>query len=189
MTHTATLRKKKPEQKASNFGSKKNIKDFNFRVPVTEDAQLIYALAQPFKPYIGNNPLYNNLLVTAHFRQSSVVVEDKKTKEIVGFISGYIVPDRDEKTLFFWEIGVKEGFHGNNLYLRMAHHLINRITPQFIEATVNPSNRSSVRRLSIISKDIRSEISSSVLFEKKCFGTTNHEEELLYRIGPIRAHN
>ncbi|RAP39003.1 hypothetical protein DID80_01330 [Candidatus Marinamargulisbacteria bacterium SCGC AAA071-K20] len=159
--------------------------EFNFRAPVKEDAKFIYELAQPFKPYIGTSPLYTYLLVSTHFSQSSVVVEDKETKQIIGFISGYIVPNRDEKTLFLWEIGVREGFHGNGLYVRMVHHLLNRLNPIWVDATASPSNDSSVKRLVVISKDINSPLSTSVLFEKKSFGKTAHEDEVLYRIGPI----
>ena len=165
--------------------NKKALTDFNMRVPSIEDASSIYELAQPFKPLIGTNPVYTYLLITSHFKETSVVVEDKETNEIIGFISGYIVPNREEKTLFLWEIGVREGFHGNNLYIRMVQHLIKRINPIWLEATANPSNVSSIKRLGGISKEIRAEISSSILFEKKNFGKVDHEEEILYRIGPI----
>jgi L-2,4-diaminobutyric acid acetyltransferase len=161
--------------------------NFNFRTPVAEDAQSIFDLAQPYKPYIGTNPRYTYLLIATHFQKTSVVVEDVQSKQIVGFISGYLVPDTAEKTLFLWEIGVREGFHGNGLYLRMIHHLITKINPVWVEATTNPSNRSSVERLGILSKDMNAKLSASVLFKEALFGASNHEDELLYRIGPIHA--
>ena len=160
-------------------------KAFRMRPPETKDAHSIYELAQPFKPFIGTNPLYTYLLVTTHFNDTSVVVEDAESHEIAGFISGYIIPGKKEKTLFFWEIGVKEGYHGNALYLRMAHYLLDRIKPLWLEATASPSNNSSVKRLISISKKIRTPIASSVLFDKSHFGPTNHEAEILYSIGPI----
>ena len=151
--------------------------------PEKRDAAEIYAMLQPYKPYVGTSPLYTYLLVCEHFSETSIVVKTKEG-EIVGFISAYW-PPKKSNTIFLWEIAVKEGYHGNNLYIRMVNEIYQRNTPLYIEATVNPSNISSIKRLVQLSKTFKCTYTTQTLFPSDYFGSQGHEDEVLYRIGVI----
>jgi len=157
--------------------------DFLMRQPRKKDAAEIHAMLQPYKPYVGTSPLYTYLLICEHFRKTSIVVENND-QEIVGFISAYNPPETPG-TLFLWEIAVKEGYHGNNLYIRMVKSLYKRLKPQYIEATVNPSNTSSIKRLKKLAHMFKCEYTTQPLFPSKYFGEHSHEDEILYSIGLI----
>lgn len=161
------------------------MKEFIFRQPIIDDAKNIHELAQPFKPLIGTNPIYTYLLITTHFSETSIVAIDPDSQQLAGFVSGYITPNHSDKTLFLWEIGVKHGFHGHNLYIRMVNTLIAKIQPTFVEATVGPSNASSSNRLHDISNAFNAPLNTSTQFHEHHFGALNHEKEILYSIGPI----
>lgn len=161
--------------------------NFRMRSPAPEDAVAIYELLQPYKPYVGTSPLYTYLLICEHFSETSLVVEDE-ARQIIAFTSAFI-PPRQPNTLFLWEIAVKEGFHGNNLYIRMVREICSKVSPAYVEATVNPSNDSSIRRLQKLSDIFGSECRQSTLFPSEYFGAVEHEDEDLYRIGPIEYNN
>ena len=161
--------------------------EFIFRKPEKKDAAEIYALLQPYKPYVGTSPLYTYLLICEHFDDTSIVVATD-TGEIIGFTSAYF-PPKKQNALFLWEIAVKEGYHGNNLYVRMVNAICKRNYPMYIEATVNPSNESSIKRLRQLSEMFGADWVSYTLFPSDHFGAVNHEDEVLYRIGPIEKNN
>ncbi|HMQ10331.1 MAG TPA: diaminobutyrate acetyltransferase [Oligoflexia bacterium] len=162
------------------------MKNFIFRKPKKSDAQEIHAMLQPYKPYVGTSPVYTYLLICEHFDDTSIVVTSE-SDEIVGFISAY-QPPKKQNTLFLWEVAVKKGYHGNNLNKKMIEKLFNRINPNYIEATVNPSNQTFIKRLKQLSKNFACELSQKVLFASDHFGTQNHEDEVLFRMGPIQKN-
>lgn len=159
------------------------MKNFSMQKPEKKDAAEIHAMLQPYKPYVGTNPRYTYLLICEHFNDTSLVAKTL-AGEIVGFIAAYLPPNQ-RNTLFLWEIAVKEGYHGNNLYIRMVKHICKRIRPTYLEATVNPSNASSIKRLKQLSSIFTCNCTNYTLFPSEYFGNQEHEDEVLYRIGPI----
>lgn len=159
--------------------------DFILRSPERKDAAAIFEMMQPYRPYVGTSPVYTYLLICEHHAATSVVAQDARG-QIVGFISAYRVPKRPD-TLFIWEIAVREGYHGHQLCLRMMQTLCQRVNPAYIEATVNPSNASSIRRFQQLADLYGCSYASQTLFPAGDFGTQAHEDEVLYRIGPIMA--
>lgn len=80
------------------------------RKPTSEDGAQIWELVRACKP-LDENSVYCNLLQCDHFRDTCVVAE--LDGEIVGWISGYIVPN--ENTLFVWQVAVGEKARGRGL--------------------------------------------------------------------------
>ncbi len=156
----------------------------HMRPPRKEDAAEIKSMLKPYIPYVGTNPVYTYLLICEHFSQTSTVVANE-ADEIVAFTSGFQPPEKPG-TLFIWEVAVKKGYHGNNLYIRMIRELCHRITPNYLEATVNPSNKSSQKRLKQIAEMFDCEITSDTVFPSDYFCDDKHEDEVLYRLGPIK---
>ena len=60
-------------------------------------------------------------------------------------------------------------------------------TVQFVEATVTPSNKASLKFLQNFASDLDANFTKSSLFSTKILGN-NHESEDLVRIGPIQKN-
>lgn len=91
------------------------------RKPVSEDGANIWNLVRACKP-LDENSVYCNLLQCDHFADTCVVAE--LDGEVVGWISGYIVPN--ENALFVWQVAVGEAARGMGLGGKMLDELINR---------------------------------------------------------------
>ncbi|QDY71645.1 diaminobutyrate acetyltransferase [Qingshengfaniella alkalisoli] len=98
------------------------VSEITYRKPVTEDGAAIWELIRACKP-LDENSMYCNLIQCDHFADTCVVAE--MDGEIVGWISGYIVPD-DAETLFIWQVAVSEAARGRGLGGRMLRELIAR---------------------------------------------------------------
>ena len=162
----------------------RKIDSVKFQKPELKDANLIYNLVKNSPP-LDINSLYSYLLVCAHFNKTSVVA--KVDKELVGYVSAYIIPHRED-TFFIWQVAVAPSMRGQGLASRMIHHLLLRDEVEaikYIETTVTPSNQASKKLFEKISQDINCPIQRSKYFTSNLFGESNHEEELLLRLGPI----
>ena len=155
-----------------------------FRLPEKKDARSVMKLIEDSPP-LDVNSLYCYLLVCTHFAQTSAVVE--KSKEICGFISAYIRPDRND-TLFVWQVVVKKDSRGKGIARGMLASVLQRSYPaplRYLETTVNPSNTLSNALFSNLAKSVNAQLIKSPLFSESDFGTGEHEEEILYHIGPF----
>ena len=132
------------------------------------------------------NSLYHYLLFSHHFAECSVVAETDSG--IVGFATGYIPPGQPD-TLFIWQAAVDSESRGNGIGKRMILDVYKRnrgcgIT--FIEATITPSNKSSIGLFTSVARQLHADWEySDVMFPKTAFGSEKHEAEILFRIGPI----
>lgn len=155
---------------------------FTFREPTAKDGAAIFAMMQPYKPKIGTNPLYTYLVQCEYFAGTCVAVE--KDGELIAFTSAFIPPQKPD-TLYIWEIAVKEGFHGHGLMDQMLRHLLAKTGSRFLEATVNPSNTSSSARFRNLAQAMACPCDIKTLFPESYFAPLEHEDEVLYRIGPF----
>ncbi len=154
------------------------------RKPKIEDGNLIYHLVQKCQP-LDINSLYSYLIICAHFDQTSVLAEINN--EIVGYISAYINPKQNE-TLFVWQVAVSPNMRGKGLATKMINDILKRedIQPiNFIETTVTPSNQASKSLFKKIASQLDTNLEKFPFFTSDLFGESNHEEELLFRIGPL----
>ncbi|WP_353736691.1 GNAT family N-acetyltransferase [Arcobacter sp.] len=69
------------------------------------------------------NSQYLYLLQTTHFQNTcSVTIYNEK---IVGFFSGYIIPN-DKDTLFIWQVAVSNEIRGQNLAMKIILDIFNK---------------------------------------------------------------
>jgi L-2,4-diaminobutyric acid acetyltransferase len=111
------------------------------RKPVSEDGAAIWNLIRACKP-LDENSVYCNLLQCDHFRDTCVVAE--KDGEVVGWISGYIVPGED--TLFVWQVAVGEKARGLGLAGKMLDEIMEReecINVDQMKTTITKDNDAS----------------------------------------------
>lgn len=154
--------------------------DIKLRVPNKDDAKKIYNLVKDTN-VLDVNSEYLYLLQTTHFKEYCCVAT--LDDSIVGFTSGYIIPDRND-TLFIWQVAVDEIARGNGLAGKMLVDILQRdhlknITT--IHTTISPSNNSSKRLFEKLSKQYGVSFKSETMFKIEDFNNA-HEDEVLYKI-------
>lgn len=139
-------------------------------------------------PPLDPNSIYCNLLQCSHFKGTSIAA--KLNGKLVGFVSGYIVPERPE-TLFIWQVVVAEAARGKGLAGHMLLSLLKRPTCQnvsYVETTITPSNGASEALFRRFAKKQGTDMQILDGFDKDTHFNGLHESERLWRIGPLDKH-
>lgn len=118
--------------------------------------------------------------------------------QIVGFVSAYLppahlspdtlAPSGSSYRLFVWQVAVHPDFRGGGLATQMLLSLIQRDacrSVNYLETTIGPSNQSSQRLFEGLAQRLNVPCEQSSLFAADLFEDQEHEEEVLFRIGPI----
>ena len=160
------------------------LQTLSLRPPVAEDGESVHQLVEACPP-LDPNSIYCNLLQCSHFASTSVAAE--QAGELVGFISGYFIPDRND-TLFIWQVAVSEKARGQGLAGQMLQHIIQR--PQcdrvaYIETTITESNKPSWRLFESLANKLSARFESSIIFDRDTHFAGKHDSEFLIRIGPL----
>lgn len=156
------------------------------RRPISEDGANVHRLIGNCPP-LDTNSLYCNLLQASHFSATSVAAE--LNGELVGFISGYIIPERAD-TLFIWQVAVAEQGRGMGLAGRMLREILARpacAEVQFLETTITPDNDASWALFRSLARKLDAECADSVMFDRDRHFDGQHDSEMLLRIGPFTA--
>lgn len=179
---TAALR---PISRPSAAGSAAAADAVTLRTPRSTDGMAIHRLVQRCKP-LDENSLYCNLLQASHFRDTSVVAEGPDG-ELLGFISGYLLPERDD-TLFVWQVAVSADARGMGLGKKMLRKLVERNPEQeisFLHTTVTPDNDASWGMFKSFAKELDAPLETTVMFASDVHFRGEHDDEVLLQIGPI----
>lgn len=159
-----------------------------FRKPQKNDAKEIVNLIKEGGT-LDLNSEYLYLLQSTHFSETCSVATYED--EIIGFVSGYLVPNEEEK-LFIWQVAVSSKFRGQNLAMQIIMDIFNRNNLKkeikYILSTVSPSNKSSERVFEKIANNFNTKIENKTLFSLDDF-IDAHEIEVQYLIGPITTKN
>ena len=156
------------------------------RRPVSEDGARVHQLIGNCPP-LDTNSLYCNLLQASHFSATSVAAE--LDGELVGFISGYIIPERPE-TLFVWQVAVAENGRGMGLAGRMLREILARpacAQVTHLETTITPDNDASWALFRSLARKLDAGLAESVMFDRDRHFNGQHDSEMLLRIGPFAA--
>jgi L-2,4-diaminobutyric acid acetyltransferase len=174
------------EHSTRTSGQRGSAAVIDFGVPSAMDAPEVHALISRCKP-LDLNSTYAYLLLCHHFANTCVTA--RSGGELVGFISGYILPD-DSRTFFVWQVAVGPEARGARLGARMLQHLLARdeaSSTRYLETTVSPSNFASRRMFQRFADLIDAPINEQMLFDRDAFGKEDHEEEVLLKIGPFET--
>jgi len=159
------------------------------QIPTAEDGMSVYELVQNCPP-LDTNSAYCNLLQCSHFADTSVAAVlygDDGQGQLVGFISGYILPGKPD-TLFIWQVAVSDKARGQGLASKMIQHILQRpncAQISFIETTITESNGASWALFERAAQSLNTELNRSVMFEKQTHFKGEHDTEMLVRIGPF----
>lgn len=158
--------------------------EFHFRKPSKEDGAAVWELIK-HTGILDLNSSYSYLMWCEIFSETSIVVVDEG--ETVGFISGYIHPDKPN-TLFIWQVAVHESVRGKGLGTKMLFQLLKRKSCEnvhYMEATVSPSNTPSQHLFQGLAEKVGTSCVTGDYFSSADFPQAGHEDELLFKIGPI----
>ncbi|QIL90121.1 diaminobutyrate acetyltransferase [Microbulbifer sp. SH-1] len=156
------------------------------RRPVSEDGAAVHRLIGNCPP-LDTNSLYCNLLQASHFSATSVAAE--LDGRLVGFISGYLIPERPD-TLFIWQVAVAEQGRGMGLAGRMLREILDRpacTQVRHLETTITPDNDASWALFRSLARKLDANCCDSVLFDRERHFNGQHDSEMLLRIGPFAA--
>jgi L-2,4-diaminobutyric acid acetyltransferase len=133
---------------------------------------------------LEENAEYTYHMFSHYFCDASVVAE--VDGEVAGFIAGFLPPDHPD-ALFVWQIAVAPSARGMGLASAMIHGELQRLAPdvRYVEATVSPSNEPSQRTFRGVARDLGALCTEEILFPGDRFHGPSHEDEVLFRIGPI----
>lgn len=159
-------------------------KNISLRLPTLEDGMSVFRLIQNCPP-LDTNSSYCNLLQCGHFSSTSVaaIMDDG----LVGFISGYLVPERPD-TLFIWQVAVDERARGRGLASKMLSHILARACCQsvhYLETTITEDNQPSWALFNALSKHLDAKIQAAPWLDKQTHFDDQHDSESLIRIGPF----
>ena len=152
------------------------------RRPTTADAPGMLSLVRECPP-LEANPLYCYLLLTHHFAATCRVAVD--AVGVCALVTGY-QPPAEPGTLFVWQVAVAQRVRGQGLAGRLLRDV--RGDANVIETTIPPCNTASDALFRGLARDLGAELSLWPLFPRgifACAGDCRHQEEILYRIGPV----
>jgi L-2,4-diaminobutyric acid acetyltransferase len=154
--------------------------------PRVEDGAAIWRIARDSK-VLDLNSSYSYLLWCRDFAATSVVARDG-SGEPVGFVTGYIRPERPQ-TLVVWQVAVDHAQRGRGLAAALLDGLTARVTAELgvrrVETTITPDNTASDRLFTSYAERHGADVDREVLFDGGLFPDGGHEPEVLYRIGPV----
>lgn len=169
----------------SEATSASSIVGLQLRQPRRTDGAAIHHLVSECPP-LDLNSLYAYLLLCEHFNKTCVVAE-RVGGRIDGFISAYVLPDRPN-VMFIWQVAVHAKARGQRLGRAMLKALLQRQELEHIrhlETTVSPDNQASRRMFSGLAAELGAHVSEQPFFDRQLFGGSDHDDEMLLKIGPF----
>lgn len=159
------------------------------RPPTPDDGASVFRLIGLCPP-LDTNSMYCNLLQCTHFAGTSVAAVQTVSagEEVVGFISAYRMPERQD-TLFVWQVAVEKRARGTGLAGSMLKHILDR--PQcsgitYLETTITETNKASWGLFESLAKKLGTALEKSVMFDRDKHLAGEHDTEFLVRIGPFK---
>ncbi|GGW73322.1 L-2,4-diaminobutyric acid acetyltransferase [Streptomyces lucensis JCM 4490] len=154
--------------------------------PATTDGAALWRLARDSKT-LDLNSSYSYLLWCRDFAGTSAVARGADG-EPVGFVTGYVRPDRP-RTLLVWQVAVDSAHRGHGIAAALLDGLTARLTAERgitdVETTITPGNTASERLFTSFAARHGARVEREVLFSADLFPDGPHDPEVLYRIGPL----
>ncbi|GIL27650.1 diaminobutyrate acetyltransferase [Actinocatenispora comari] len=156
-----------------------------YRAPTVADGSRLWRLAAD-SGTLDVNSEYSYLLWCRDFAATSVVGCDGDS--VASFVTGYVRPDAPD-TLFVWQVAVDAAYRRRGLAVRALDALVDRVARTqpvaFLEATVTPDNVPSARLFAGFARARGASLTKQSLFTEEHFSGGPHNEEVLFRIGPL----
>lgn len=150
------------------------------RKPNATDGAAIWELVRACKP-LDENSMYANLIQADHFRDTCVVAE--LDGEVVGWISGHMIPNKN--AFFVWQVAVGEKARGLGLGKAMLLELISREETEGAETlktTITEDNDASWGLFRSFARAIGGTLTDAPHFEKEAHFDGAHDTEHMVTI-------
>ncbi|MGR3321832.1 MAG: diaminobutyrate acetyltransferase [Pseudooceanicola sp.] len=150
------------------------------RKPEATDGAGIWELVRACKP-LDENSMYCNIVQAEHFRDTCVVAE--MDGEIVGWISGHMIPSKDE--IFVWQVAVSPKARGLGLGKKMLVELIERDAcddATHLKTTITEDNDASWALFRGFARAIGGELSDEPHYESDTHFEGRHDTEHMVTI-------
>jgi len=155
-----------------------------FRPPRVEDGAEMWHVVNE-TGVLDPNSGYLYLLLARDFAHTCVVAEENG--RLLGFVTGYRRPAAED-TVFLWQVGLRPEAQGRGLGRRLVHAFLaspGARQAAFLETTVTPSNEASRALFRAVARDFDAECRVGPCFLAGQFPQAGHEDEELFRIGPL----
>ncbi|MGW5635946.1 diaminobutyrate acetyltransferase [Streptomyces sp. NPDC003832] len=160
--------------------------DLQIDRPEVTDGGALWRIAKDSE-VLDLNSSYSYLLWCRDFAGTSAVARDERG-EPVGFVTGYVRPDRPH-TLLVWQVAVDDAHRGRGIAARLLDGLVARVGGSHgvthVETTVSPGNTASERLFASFAERHGAALEREVLFDTGLFPDGPHDPEVLHRIGPL----
>lgn len=160
--------------------------DLQIDRPSVADGAALWRIARDSKA-LDLNSSYSYLLWCRDFAATSAVARDERG-EPVGFVTGYVRPDRPG-TLLVWQVAVDAAHRGRGLAAALLDGLAARVSAELglrtVETTITPGNTASERLFTSFAERHGARLEREVLFDARLFPDGPHDPEVLHRIGPL----
>ncbi|ANP54293.1 L-2,4-diaminobutyric acid acetyltransferase [Streptomyces griseochromogenes] len=154
--------------------------------PAVSDGPALWRIAKNSET-LDLNSSYSYLLWCRDFAATSAVARGADG-EPVGFVTGYVRPDRP-RVLLVWQVAVDAAHRGRGIAAALLDGLTARLTGERlitgIETTIAPGNTASERLFTSFAARHGADLDREVLFPADLFPDGQHDAEVLYRIGPL----
>lgn len=150
------------------------------RKPDATDGAAIWELVKSCKP-LDENSMYCNLVQADHFRDTCVVAE--LDGDIVGWISGHMIPDQN--AIFVWQVAVSDKARGMGLGKKMLLELIERDAcddATQLKTTITRDNAASWGLFRSFARAIGGELSDTPHFTRDTHFEGRHDTEHMVSI-------
>ncbi|MEW6181951.1 MAG: diaminobutyrate acetyltransferase [Bacillota bacterium] len=157
-----------------------------FRQPREEDGPGIWQLVRS-TGVLDLNSAYSYMMLCKYFSGTCVAAEHDN--EIIGFLSAFKPPGRPDE-IFVWQVGVAPSQHRKGMGSTMLQVLLKRkecAGVRFLVTTITPSNIPSQSLFRKLARNVGARCEVEECFPADLFPGSNHEAELMYRIGPITS--
>jgi L-2,4-diaminobutyric acid acetyltransferase len=160
--------------------------DLQIDRPGVADGAALWRIARDSRT-LDLNSSYSYLLWCRDFAGTSAVARDEHG-EPVGFVTGYVRPDRPG-TLLVWQVAVDAAHRGRGIAAALLDGLVARTAAErgidTVETTITPGNTASERLFAAFAERHGAALEREVLFGAGLFPDGPHDPEVLDRIGPL----
>ncbi len=158
---------------------------FVYRMPNVQDGGRVWELVRD-SGVLELNSAYSYLMLFDMFRETCCVADAEGN--ITGFISAIRKPS-DPETLFVWQVGVALEMRGQGVGKELIRQLLHRKENSgihYLEATIGSHNIPSSKLFQAVAEELKTKCVVTNYYASGLFpGEGQHDDELLYRIGPF----
>ncbi|MCB1405413.1 MAG: diaminobutyrate acetyltransferase [Rhodobacteraceae bacterium] len=150
------------------------------RRPTPADGAQIWGLVRACAP-LDENSMYCNLIQADHFRDTCVVAE--LDGEIVGWISGHMIPNSD--VFFVWQVAVSPRARGLGLGKTMLKHLLSRDAcagAEALKTTITKDNMASWALFRSFASAIGGRLHDAPHYQREAHFDGHHDTEHMVTI-------